>query len=873
MLDPEKLLQDVFIIPEFDNAKVAVTLRAPKGCSRVTWKITDGRKTVSAGKIARPKGKTRFECPMPGFKPWTPESPHLYTLTVCVTAGKETCEVSHAFGMRKFHVAGNTIYLNNRPFYVRGVIRGREAHDHPDLCGLSEYDYYAKYLRAAKRFGFNFVRFHSKVPPRAYFDAADRLGVLTHVEIRKYYGKYQAERDLLDHDPTLVRSRLWTDTIRRIRNHASLMVYCLGNEINQPGRNPEVAERARQLRRLDPTRLFIDTCARGEYDRGHVDLDVQHMGYFAPFGRNVDMFDTSENWAFFGSCKGRAMKTGSPDALTRREVPVNFPVIAHEVCHYVALRDLDALDRKFRRTGAGSPWWVDELRKLRTLKGLDPDYPKLVEASERFQYIWHKQALECVRKSPVLSGFHFLQLADTERYENANGLIDCFDDHKRSVRPEDYLAFNGETVVVADLPGRTFFEGERLTVPVWLSNCSQDFYGDATLTWRLKGESFERKGRLTQIDVKGGLARIATLEIVLPKSAKPQTMTLSITLKPQGGGTGAPPPTEGTAGAPPPTEGTAAAPLQVWRGSCPATMRVAGLPTRHRAGRIVKNAWPLWMYPNRPGTLAIRKATVALSDVTLHKRYPGLAITTDLKKPERLVIADRFTDEVLRHLNRGGDVLMLYRVPETRDRKAKRERYYFPATWDRFKPVIWDRGHNLGAFLRPHAATRGFPNDGFVNFQFARIIDDCDKLSLDDFPVAVSPIVEGVDKASRDRYDVFTFKLRELQPGWTMRRFAYLLDLAAGKGRLMLCGFNLTGLERDVPEACAMFESLARCITSKSWQPKAHISVDALRRWLAKMGRAPRIKERMMTQYWQLDAEPLESAQYWKDAEAWIRKR
>ena len=823
MLNAEKLLQNVFITPDFDNARAAVEMRAPKGCTRVTWKITDGRKTVGAGQIARPKGKTRFECAMPGFKPWTPDSPHLYTLKIRVTAGKDAAEVSHAFGMRKFHVAENTIHLNNRPFYVRGVIRGREAHDHPDLCGLSEYDYYAKYIRAAKRFGFNFVRFHSKVPPRAYFDAADRLGVLTHVEIRKYYGKYQAERDLLDHDPTLVKSKLWTDTIKRIRNHASLMVYCLGNEINQPGRNPEVAERERQLRRLDPTRLFIDTCARGEYDRGHIDLDVQHMGYFAPFGRNVRMFDTSANWAIFGSCKGRDMRSGDADARTRREVPVNFPVLAHEVCHYVVLRDLDALDAKFTRTAAERPWWIDELRKLRALKGLDADYPRMVEASERFQYLWHKQALECVRKSPVLQGFHFLQLADTERYENANGLVDCFDDFKKSVRPEDYLAFNGDAVVVADLPRRTFFEGEKLTIPVWLSNCTQDFDGEATLTWRLKGASFERKGRLGRVDIAGGLSRIATLEITLPKNAKPQAITLSLRLK-----------------------GTS---------------------------RTVKNAWPLWMYPNRPETLAIKRATVSLADVALNRRYPALDVATDMRKPKQLVIADRFTPGILRHLDRGGDVLMLYRVPETRDRKAKGERLYFPATWDRFKPVIWDRGHSLGAFLREHAATRGFPHDGFVNFQFASIIDDCDKLSLDDFSVNIEPIVEGVDKASRDRYDVFTFKLRELQPGWTMRRFAYLMDLRVGKGRLMLCGFNLTGLQRDVPEACAMLESLARCVASKTWKPKARISADALRRWLAKMGRTPRIKERMMTGYWQFDAEPLESAQYWKDAEAWIRKR
>ena len=824
MLNPDRILRGLFIRPDFDDARLTVTLRAPKGCSRVSWEITTKRKTVGRGTVARPRSTVRFVCPMPAFKPWTPDSPHLYTLTVRLRAGRDACEVSHDFGMRKFHVDGNCIFLNNRPFYIRGVIRGREAHDHPDLCGLSEVEYCEKYIRAAKRFGFNFVRFHSKVPSRAWFDAADRLGILTHVEVRRYYGKYQAERDLLDHDPVLVRPKLWQDAIKRIRNHASLMVYCLGNEINQPGRNPEVAERAAQLRRLDPTRLFIDTCARGEYDREGVDLDVQHMGYFAPFGRRHDMFNTSANWAIFGSCRGRKMATGGPDAETRREVPVNFPVAAHEVCHYVALRDLDALDRKFAKYGSDKPWWIDELKRLRKLKGLEKDYPRMLEASRRFQHVWHKQVLESIRRSPILVGFHFLQLADTERYENANGIIDCFDEPKAGARPADYRAFNGDVVLAAELPRRTFFEGERLTVPVWLSNFSQDFYGDAKLTWSLTSKSFRLAGGLSGVEIKAGRARIATLEIALPKTARAEAMELRIALKRTG-------------------------------------------------GRSVTNSWQLWRYPNRPERLANRKATVALSEIDLRTRYPQLRMTGSLRAPEKLIIADRFTPEVFRHLERGGDVLMLYRVPETRDRTAKPERYYMPATWDRFKPVIWDRGHNLGGFLRDHPAVRHFPHDGFIDFQFAGLIDDCDKLSLDGFPVQVDPVVQGVDKASRDRYDVFTFKLRELQPAWTMRKFAYLFDLRVGRGRLMVSGFNFTGLDRDVPEACAMFESLVRCVASRSWKPKAAIGPEALRKYLERKGRRSRIKERMMTQYWQFDAEPLESAQYWKQAEAWIRKR
>jgi hypothetical protein len=814
----EEILKDVFIRPDFDRARVVVTLKPPDGCSRVTWRVAAGKRTIGAGKLLRPGRRARFACAVPDFTPWTVDRPFLYTLVLRFAGKPGLREVRQDFGMRKFHVAGNCIHLNNRPFYIRGVIRGREAHDHPDLCGLSERGYFEKYIRAAKLFGFNFVRFHSKVPPTAWFDAADRLGILTHIEVRKYYGKYQAERDLMDHDPSLVKRRDWVDAIKRIRNHASLMVYCLGNEINAPGRNPEVAERAAQLRRLDPTRLFIDTCARGEYDRSNIDMDVQHMGYFAPFGRNGSMFDSSANWAIFGSVRGGEMAAGEPGALVRREVPVSFPVAAHEVCHYVALRDLDALERKFAKYGSPGPWWIDELRRLRKEKGLEKDYPKMLEASQRFRRIWHKQCLESVRRSPILVGFHLLQLADTDRYENSNGLIDCFDELKPDTRPEDYRAFNGDTVIVADLPRRTFFEQEKLAVPVWLSNCSQDFYGEARLEWKLSSGAFALSGRMDAIEVRGGLSRIATLDVTLPATAAPRAMDLRIAL------------------------------------------------TQRR--RKIENAWPLWLYPDRPETLAIRRAAVSLRGVDLRERYRRLEVATRAG----LLIADRFGPEVFAQLERGGDVLMLYRVSETRDRQALPERYYLPATWDRFKPVIWDRGHNLGGFLRRHPAVAHFPTDGFLDFQFAGLIDDCDKIDLDDFPARVDPIIEGVDKASRDRYDVFTFKLRELQPLWTMRKFAYLFDLRVGRGRLMVSGFNFTGLGRRTPEAAAMFESLASCVTSRSWRPKSRIGGRALREYLERKGREPRIKERMMTQYWQLDAEPLESARYWKEAQAWIRK-
>jgi len=826
-------VDDLFIVPDVDSERIEVTFTAPEAAREAVWEVVhEGRTVVSGRTDVPPTYQVAFETEIPQCKPWSVHDPQLYQLRLTLKTPPGDISVTENFGMRKIHVEGNLIYVNNAPFLVRGYIRGREAHDHPNLENLPLEEYYAKNIRTAKTYGFNLVRFHSKVPPDECFAAADRLGIFVHVELRTYFGIYQKERAGLDDKDQLINEDQWREMVLRLRNHPSLMVYCIGNEIRHPGTNPQVERIAEITKQLDPTRLFIDTCAHGEFDRTYVDFDVQHMTYFYPFGKNYDMFENTQNWLIYGSCKGAAMveppnDVESPVRVTRSLNPAR-PVLGHEVCHYVALRDLDALDEKFRSVEAEPPWWIDELKKLIESKNLARDYPMMRTASKRFQMIGWKLGIEAARRSRILSGFHFLQLSDTERYENSNGIVDCFDD-ATGVDAEEFLRFNADTVLLADLPHRTFFENQSVTIPMIVSHFSGSICGEADFSFTLSSSdgAVDIAGGLGGIDMNQ-LARreISQVRITLPSTDEPKALKLAASLES--------------------TDGD-------WK---------------------ITNDWNLWVYPDRPGELKFPPCTVVLDEIDLALRYPQLKSTGTLGAAEKLLITNRFCEEVLEHLDRGGDVMMLYRVAETRDRRtrAEKEKYYLPATWDRFKGVIWDRGTNLGAFIRDSDALNGFPNDGLIDLQFHALIDDCDKIVLDDFPVHVDPIVQGVDKASRDRFDVFTFKLSELQAAWTMRKFAYLFELNVGKGRLLVSGMNFTGLNCHVPSVCAMFESLLRYVGSEAFAPTAEISVRELREYLLAKGAAPRIKERMMTQYWQLDDAPLESAQYWLDAEAYIRE-
>jgi beta-galactosidase len=830
------ILHDLFILPDYDNSRFRVTFTIPPGCSAAKWQILDSGKPILKGEAdVRSGPQARFETRIEGFKPWNVNTPHLYTLKLRLTLNSKDVEVTQRCGMRKIHVGGGAICVNNEPFLLRGFIRGREAHDHPNLERLPLKEYYAKNIRAAKAHGFNFIRFHSVIPPQECFEAADELGIFIHVEMRKYYGKYQKERKTMMFEGELLNDAEWREMVFQLRNHPSLMVYCMGNEIDHPGRNPRCAQIYHLTKELDPTRLFIDTCSRGEFDRKEVDFDVQFMSYFYPYGRNYGMFEDTQNWLIYGSCTDLPLidqdREDRPAYRLTRVIPTPRPVVAHEICHYVALRNLDALEKKFDKAGAEKPWWIAELKKLVALKGQEKDYPLMFEASRRFQFIGWKLGIEGARRSRLLSGFHFLQFSDTDIYENANGVVDCFDD-PQGIDAEKFLEFNGDTVLMADLPRRTFFEGEKVVVPVILSHFSAEIRGAADFHFTLKsrkGSAVNLTGKLGRMDLdERGRRELCRLTFLLPATEKPEALELSCWL-------------EGMTGA-----------------------------------ERIENRYNLWLYPDRPAALPAMTATVALDEVNLRSRYPQIESKGTIEHPEQLLIAHRFSAPVIRHLERGGDLLMLYRVPETRDRRdrsAPREEYYLPATWDRFKTTIWDRGHNCGAFLRKSKALDGFPHDGFMDLQFHGLVDDCDKVNLDDFPVAIEPIMQGVDKATRDRFDVYTYGLRELQPAYTLRKFAYLFELRVGKGRLLVSGFNFTGVSSRVPESCALFESLLRYVTSGAFRPKVQISPEALAEYLLEKGMAPRMRERRMTQYWQLDEEPLESKKYWKESLEYIGEK
>ena len=782
------------------------------------WYIRDADGEIMAsGEIVADSERIVISAGIPA-EMWSVENPVLYLFEALLISKEGEERICDRFGFRYFETDENYIYLNGSPFYMRAYIRGCAAHEHGNNCGLDEKDFYVKNMLMAKRYGFNAIRFHSVIPSEACFEAADELGMLLHIETRADNQDYENLTEMLYGKDNFVTDDELAAIINRLYNHPSLMVYCVGNEIRNPGRNERIKQIHDYIKKNDPTRLFLDTCAHGEYDRKYVDFDVQHMGYFFPYGKHRDMFANTENLLCFGNVSGLSMTEEDKGTILHREISFNRPLIAHEVCHYVSWRDFYTLKKKFAQYGKEAPWWVDEEIKMLEAKGYKDNFKKLLQVTKNFQYRCWKTALEAIRASNILSGFHMLQFADTDRYENSNGVVDCFDE-EQGISAEKFRCFNGDTVILARLDRQVYESGEKFSVPVFLSQYAihSEKYGDFHYTLSYADGIVYSTAGLKKINTeKFGVYKICSLSVTAPEVKKAAKLILSTNITFE--------------------------------------------------NSICTNSWEMWIFPKHENKLQIPAQN------KMEKTYLNDRCRFDGES--NLIITDKLNDDMFDILENGANVLLLYRTDWTRHllhKNMKAPKYSFRHTWERFKGVIWDRGTINGGYDNNKILNKyGFPTDGEINFQYYNLIEDSDKINLDDFPIKVNSLVSGIDKCNRDRFDPGKFKLPELMYDRTMRNFSYAFELCVGKGKLLVTGMNFTGVETGDCASCAMLKALADYCASEEFAPKNSIETGELKSYLLDIAKSGPQKEGMMTQYWQLDDAPVESMEYWKEAERYL---
>jgi beta-galactosidase len=257
-----------------------ITLLGPNG--RVVQSVTTKPQTVSA------MGATDFKQSILVPKPqrWDLDHPVMYKALVKVLAGRRTLdEELTSFGIREFRFEADTgFWLNGHNFKIKGVCLHHDGSAFGAAVPLGAWE---RRLKTLKELGVNAIRTAHNPPAPEFLDLCDRMGFLVMDELFDCWtvAKNPHDYHLYFNDWSKIDTR---GTVRRDRNHPSIVVYSAGNEIHDTPK----AELAKNILRglveifheHDPTRpvsqgLFRPNVSH-DYDNGLADiLDVVGQNY------------------------------------------------------------------------------------------------------------------------------------------------------------------------------------------------------------------------------------------------------------------------------------------------------------------------------------------------------------------------------------------------------------------------------------------------------------------------------------------------------------------------------------------------------------------------------------------------------------------
>lgn len=226
---------------------VKFTVLDPAGSEVVSREVDaafdSGETTVSADfDIANPKL-------------WDIGDGQLYALRTEVLVDGETVDSGEeTFGLRWFELtADDGFHLNGRRVQLYGV---NLHHDQGPLGAAFYTRAMERQLEIMQEMGVNALRTSHNAPAPEVLDLCDRMGIFVWDEC---FDKWTETADLLSREPEAFRAhgeRHLGSMVRRDRNHPSVFVWSIGNEIPGSGgaRPDRVKQYADIVRKHDPTR-------------------------------------------------------------------------------------------------------------------------------------------------------------------------------------------------------------------------------------------------------------------------------------------------------------------------------------------------------------------------------------------------------------------------------------------------------------------------------------------------------------------------------------------------------------------------------------------------------------------------------------------
>jgi beta-galactosidase len=242
----------------------------------------EGHETVTNGKV----GMLQQWIVVKNPRLWGLEDGQLYRMVSEVHAGGKILDAQrNAFGIRDYHFdAATGFWLNGKNFKVKGVCLHADGGAFGAAVPLDVWEERLKTLRAL---GVNAIRTAHNPPAPEFLNLCDRMGFLVMDEFFDCWtvGKTPYDYHLYFNDWSQRDER---DTILRDRNHPSIILYSVGNEIHDTPKaelaKGILAGLVKVAHETDPTRPVTQALFRPnashDYEDGLADmLDVIGQNY------------------------------------------------------------------------------------------------------------------------------------------------------------------------------------------------------------------------------------------------------------------------------------------------------------------------------------------------------------------------------------------------------------------------------------------------------------------------------------------------------------------------------------------------------------------------------------------------------------------
>ncbi|HVU36656.1 MAG TPA: glycoside hydrolase family 2 TIM barrel-domain containing protein [Opitutaceae bacterium] len=265
------------------NAGVHLELTAPDGRTVATGDLP--AETIAPG--ARATFSHDFTLPSPVL--WNLDAPRLYRAAVSVRAGAKVLDdETVTFGIRDAHFESATgFWLNGRNVKLLGVC----LHEDGGAFGAAvPLGVWRQWLTTLRTLGVNAIRTAHNPPAPEFLDLCDRLGFLVMDEMFDCWTVGKNPYDYHLHFDQWAKTDL-RDTVRRDRNHPSIVLYSAGNEIHDTPQEEKakaiLAGLVADFHENDPTRPVTQALFRPNSSHDYTNglaamLDVVGTNYRDP---------------------------------------------------------------------------------------------------------------------------------------------------------------------------------------------------------------------------------------------------------------------------------------------------------------------------------------------------------------------------------------------------------------------------------------------------------------------------------------------------------------------------------------------------------------------------------------------------------------